>query len=453
MKKLCLACFLLIVCSALKPANAQNDAPFFTLTHQIGRGHVQSLEWHPTQDVILVSTIRGAWFYDAELHDLGHIEEARLATFSPNGEWVAGVNAENQITLWESKTYAPAGKMAGHEALVTAIAWSPSGELLATGDREGNLIVWNSQQQRAIVTRSVSGAVQILRWNSDNTRLAVFTIDTVLQVYDLRQENPVFEAPPVRCCGAGASVDVVWIDKSTVARVVSGDGGERHQWNTDTGDLISGAWPQVDLELWLPSAISPDKTLSAQGHTTGVKIIDQATREELRMVEIPFWWVTALTWSSDSTRLIGVGAYSEIYLWDVSTGTLLAENREHAKPEPRGAWLMGLGDPNIAGLPSWSADSQLLAVPDDLIAISIWDSTTGTRLTLLEGHTAPVVKAAWYPEDHWVATIQDCWFDGEAVVKIWDGDTGSLIDQYAQGGCPRSIAWRPEDHILVSVSD
>lgn len=103
MKKVCLACFLLLLIASSNLAVAQDSSPTFQLTHRIGCGHVQSIEWHPAKDVILVSTIRGAWFYDASLHDLGHIEDARLAVFSPDGATVAGVDADNRITLWKAK--------------------------------------------------------------------------------------------------------------------------------------------------------------------------------------------------------------------------------------------------------------------------------------------------------------------------------------------------------------
>ncbi len=452
MKKLYLTCFLLIVYFNSSPAVAQNDPPSFRLTHQIGRGHIQSIEWNPTDDVILVSTIRGAWFYDDLLNDLGHIEAARLATFSPDGTLVAGVDEENRITLWDSNTYTSVGIMPGHEALVTAIAWNPTGDLLATADLSGNLIVWDIGQQQTISTWRISGLVKTLRWKPDGTMLAILITDTAVYVYDVRQAYQIFQSLPTRCCGDDPSVDIAWVDDGTLARLVAGDGNKAELWDVETGDLISEVWPQVNAELWWPSAFSPDATLLAFGNFSVVEIIDRATNEKLYEFDDPLWYVSHLVWSHDSTRLVAIGAYSEIYLWNVSTVTRLAENLEHAQPAPRPIWSMELGDPDIGSLPSWSSDSQLLAIPDRLTAVSIWDIATGEQIAHLEGHDTPVVKVAWYSGSNWLATIQDCNFDSNhASVQIWDGRTGGLIDKYSPGDCPHSIAWRPGDSILVSV--
>jgi WD40 repeat protein len=457
MRKLWIVCLLLIVFARSPRTSAQDNSPTFQLTHQLGRGHIQSIEWHPTNDMLLVSTIRGAWFYDSLLRDLGHIEAARLATFSLDGALVAGVDAENQITLWNSETYASVGALSGHEALVTAIAWSRSGEFLASADRLGNLFVWDTEQQDAVSGWSVAGIPTVMRWSPDGTLLAMVMQDTALTVYDVKQKHQVFYAEPARCCNSfDSSSDVVWLDNQMLLRGVLNisEGQQYEQWNIETGGLVPERSPQVNMNLSPQMAYSPDGSKRALSSTEHVVIIDSATGDTLHEFDDIPWFLDRLVWSNDGTKLVGVGAFGRIYVWDTATTERLAISLEHDLPTPMNAlFQFQLGDPNVMRLPSWSFDGQFLAVPDRYSALSIWDSMTWDQVALLEGHDAPVIKAAWNPENNKLVTLQQCVFWGDSyTVHIWDGLTGKLIDSYAHDDCPSSAAWHPTGNILSSVS-
>src|SRR5690606_20777017 len=91
-----LALMLLICASSVSITQAQTEDEPLSLT-RIGRGAVQSVEWHPSDDYILISTVTGAWLYTPDLQDFAHLPDAQLATLSPDGRYIAGVDDTNQI--------------------------------------------------------------------------------------------------------------------------------------------------------------------------------------------------------------------------------------------------------------------------------------------------------------------------------------------------------------------
>jgi WD40 repeat protein len=65
--------------------------------------------------------------------------------FSPDGRMLA-VGGWRGIELWETATGKHRHTFAGHDGMVTALAWSPGGRLLASGSEDNTVLVWNVVQ-------------------------------------------------------------------------------------------------------------------------------------------------------------------------------------------------------------------------------------------------------------------------------------------------------------------
>jgi len=98
MRRLLIACLLFIMWADSNHASSQSDSSLFHLTHRIGRGTPNNIEWQPNGDKLLVSTVTGAWLYTDTLDDVAHIEDAKLATFHPSGRLLAGVDENNSTS-------------------------------------------------------------------------------------------------------------------------------------------------------------------------------------------------------------------------------------------------------------------------------------------------------------------------------------------------------------------
>jgi WD40 repeat protein len=94
--------FLLALISPTVPIEAQVETPF--LSSRIGRGTIDSVQWHPDGSYIMITTVTGTWLYTPDLQDLAHIP-AYFARMSPDGRYIAGVDEDALLHLWDAQTF------------------------------------------------------------------------------------------------------------------------------------------------------------------------------------------------------------------------------------------------------------------------------------------------------------------------------------------------------------
>lgn len=467
MRRLWVTCLLTILLASPAIANARDRLQTFRLAYAIGRGHVQSLAWHPIDNVIMVSTIRGAWFYDSMLRDLGHIEAARLAVLSPDGTLVAGVDAKNRIALWDGHSYAPVATLPAHDALITALAWDSTGNQWATGDQRGHVVVWDVEERRATSSWQVSSVPTLLRWSPDGSHLAVLSTENELQIWNLKAERMILD---LGCC----SRDIVWVNNTELARTGMDEGADRNVWDVETGKRVPygpylGDLPPLSIRLaWAGLAsVSNDATMIATTdrwlHPTisapiYIKEISdvESTYTLAGDIELAghYHAVEFMAWNSTDSLLASAGIYGDLRVWKVDTSELVASNETgHTLSVPFRPYWLSMMNSVIYGLPAWSPDGQLLAVPDNLHTVEIWDMKTHVAVASLSEHEIRVVQIAWHPDSELVATTTGWPIPGDSdlLVRIWDAPSGTLIDQY-EHSYP-AIAWRPDGSILVSAAD
>ncbi len=119
-----LAVFLMFVCciSSVPSIRAQDAQPSL---RQIGRGNIQSVVWHPHDTYILVTTDTGAWIYSPDLQDLTHLSDAHMAVLSPDGRYIAGVDDNHHMRLWDANTFEPlTSPDTGYFRRIWTLAWS-----------------------------------------------------------------------------------------------------------------------------------------------------------------------------------------------------------------------------------------------------------------------------------------------------------------------------------------
>src|ERR1051325_1101267 len=64
---------------------------------------------------------------------------------------------------------------------------------------------------------------------------------------------------------------------------------------------------------------------------------------------------------------------------------------------------------------AWSPDGKRLAFPSYDGAIRLWDSETGNRLQIYEGHENIATGVAWSPDANKFASSSD-----DKTVRVWD---------------------------------
>ena len=113
---------------------------------------------------------------------------------------------------------------------------------------------------------------------------------------------------------------------------------------------------------------------------------------------------------------------------------------------PKGA-IARLGKGGINEI-QYSPDGMLLAVASD-IGIWLYDTSTSQEITLLTGHTAPVLSLAFSSNGRTFVSG-----GGDGTIRFWDRNTGTHKTRLiAYQLDVNSLAFSPDGHLLASGSD
>jgi WD40 repeat protein len=266
--------------------------------------------------------------------------------------------------LRDTYTFAAVQTFTGHTDAIVSLAISPSGDRVATGSRDLTAKIWDSANGACLFTLGPDTIIQgQVTFFSDGTKLAT--------------------------CGA------------------HGFGGNSVKiWNVSTGLLIRDI---VTPNTVGDFAVSPDDTKVVTANVDGiVRLWDVASGNLLQTINAHYWNAVAVAYAPDGTRIASAGIDGLIKEWNPDTGALLATFKGHSP-----------------------AKGTLKSSPDGLRVITsydygscsaeVWDTRTGLRLFLLEGHTRGVFSAGFMP-DGTMFTVS-----GDKTVNFWSALDGHLL--------------------------
>lgn len=154
----------------------------------------------------------------------------------------------------------------------------------------------------------------------------------------------------------------------------------------------------------LPMAFSRDGRLFVfEGPPNAISVYDSLTGALVRRLECDVGSVyQSISISDDGQLVAGSNRDGWVRLWDLTQ-----------KAEPVRA-------PTSSPV-SFSPDGKVFATPAH--GVLLWETATGKRIEPFTGHTAPVSSISFSPDGRTAAT---CAWLGDAVVRLWDPDTGAL---------------------------
>jgi serine/threonine protein kinase len=258
-------------------------------------------------------------------------------------------------------------------------------------------------------------------------------------------------------------------------------------WDLETGQLsqeLTGH-QQPGVEAIYTLAFSPDGKLLASGDRQGtIKLWDATTGRERYTLAEPGGDLYQVAFSPDG-RFLAAGRQSgSVQLWEVSSGKLHA-----SLPGNKEAWCVAFSPDSqvlasgelqyvhlwdvvtgrkVGSLPAQSTTvrwvgfrpdgrslvTAAMVVPNDL-ALRVWKLPALGEKQRLEGHTSPVLTAAWRADGRLLATA-GC---TDGTVRLWDMDAGPprckpLLVIPPNVPWLHAIAFSPEGrHLAVSNPD
>lgn len=397
--------------------------------------------------------------------------------WSPSGNWIVATGSDNIARVWDSRS----GQLllSLNVPNLTDARWSPDGQRLATTNLDGTIQVWDIATGYQLDSLNSSTVVFTVAWSPDGQKLAYFDkFNNSLQIVTPSLGDGDDEIMPTQSDDS-AMPEFIWSiawspDGNTIAvgigpevchqtnndyslRIVSALTGEvidnlayhdcavtALDWNQDGSQLITTADIEGTAYVWEMATgqqLAHFYSISMPGFIDNIWNPNQlqvaSISEAIR--EIILWNPTngqiitsfdanfprAVTWNPAGTRLATGGSNGNVRIWDTSTGQMVSSL---------------LGQTHTVTTIAWSPDgSQIASAEVATNTINLWNSSTGQPLSTLQGHTETITRVVWSPDSTRLASAS---YDG--TVRIWDVDTGQIIQIIEVGNSVFAVDWSPD---------
>lgn len=279
----------------------------------------------------------------------------------------------------------------GHKDWIGRIAWSPDGSYLASPSGDKTIQIWDARNGTCVRTlQGHTGGIHSVAWSPDGQHLASASDDSAIRLWD---------------AASGKHLQTLEKHTRSVYSVA---------WSPNTILLASGSWDQT------------------------VRVWDIRTRKLVKTLNTGSD-VNSVAWSPDG-RLIAAGVdNSTIMMWDYESGERLHEFERHSYSAV----------PSIA----WSPDGQKIASGGCDNSVRLYEVNSGKTMTVLEGHTSPVVSVAYSGDGTLLASKSD-----DDSISIWrcrDFElVATLYEKSAGGPRPfRHLDFHPRLPVLATLGE
>jgi WD40 repeat protein len=365
--------------------------------------------------------------------------------FSADGTKLASSTSARMVNLWDPGTGELVETLSDSSG-AHCVAFTQDGKLMATGGWAGARVRQLDGNREILSTPEGCFG---LAFSADGTTLATGGREGTISIWDIHAG--------VRLARLHGHTNWIWslAFSSDGKTLVSGarDGTVR-TWDLDRArgpDLIpakGNRWSAIRSEgAWrTPLAFSPlrsEELLATAGPDNVVRLLDAATRQELKVLRGLSSGINALSFSPDGLSLAvasgGPNQPGEILLWDIPdipegrAGAILEENK------------------GVFSHVAFSPDGKVLAAAAG-DAVKLWDLGTGKLRGALEGHAGDVASVAFSRDGTTIAaaTLELREYPGgverhpPGEVKLWELATGKVR---------RTIRWSLRHHAVAFSPD
>lgn len=380
----------------------------------------------------------------------GHTRAVKSVDFSHNGEFIVSGSEDKSIKLWEVSTGRELRTFNGHQSNVNDVLFTPDDKQLISAGRDeriyfwdvltGNIIKYYHQPKENILRLSLS---------RDGFYLAVGGTGDNINVYDTRLDSIIYSIK-----GSRMARDNVFINDAGTQLIVGLDNRKVAVYELTTGKLITEYQPTEGFcgGCLTQGIATKQGDIIYASRYVGFKMYKD--QEELKT----FWNepeenFTTLNINPSNSLLISVDEDSAM-VWDIKEGTrkyTLDVTQKETSPKYGIDLTHKIADrrSNKFNDANFSPDGRLLVTGDNSNMITLWDVSTGQKVSTFYGYLSfpPEDGLGFDPNSYWekykgslVALKNDVQLspDGKYAyrakigfeVRKWELATGKIVQRY-----------------------
>lgn len=351
----------------------------------------------------------------------------RSVTFNFSGDQLAIGYLDGQVSLLHVPSQRRQWLSSDVNSQESPLAYSPDDRHLAVGYSDGRIQLWDVHQaQRVRILQGHTTQIFSVAYSTDGQMLASSSGDNTVRIWDLKTGQCL------KCLqGHTSRVSTVAFHPDNLCLASGSEDSTVRVWDVKTGQLLKCLNGYSDY-VW-SVAYSPTRAVVASGsNDRGLRLWDTQTGQCLQSLDGHSGRVRSVAYSANGQILVS-GTYSyEIKVWDTTNGICLKTFRMPGE----WCWDMAL-----------RPDGNVLAVSSGDNNIHLWNVHTGELLNTLVGEEHYALGLAYSPTGQFLATSR------MNLVQIWDLDSGHCIQTLSSEAWIWSVAFHPQESLLVTGGD
>ncbi|MBU0755447.1 MAG: protein kinase, partial [Planctomycetes bacterium] len=354
----------------------------------------------------------------------GHEKALTGAAFSPDESMIATASEDRTIRVWNSRTGECLWVLEGHRGAVDRIRFREDG-LLASASRDGTARVWDPSTGREIAAflGHEESVISVVFGSEDKVLTA--SEDGSARIWNIHGSRiPVLDhGNPIAC----ADVD----PEGALAVTVSADDSLAKVWNLETGVLLFKLAEHLN-DLFAVTFSHDGSMIATGSYDNTIKIWNARTGELIRSSErfnsndTPGY---RLSFSFDDSHIFACNENRFYLAFNVATGgradlipPFHSETSESGRAENKALLKDAIREKlNLDGngfeIRMNGRGSQCIVHRPDQDIAEVWDLAGYKRISVLQGHTAPICFVNYCDRDRKILTASE---DGTA--RVWPAD-------------------------------
>jgi WD40 repeat protein len=405
----------------------------------------------------------------------GHNAQILTVSIFANGKRAIAGSCDNILKVWDIESGKTLQTLKGHTDWIRGIVVTPDNKRAISASDDYTLKVWDLESKVSSVQEEKLSLVEFVVITPDGDKAISASTDSILTIWELKTGEKVKElkghigrvkvvaVTPDSCQAISASFDNtlrVWDLKKSVEKyklkghndwvwavIVTTDGKYAisassdqtiNYWDLSTGGLLHTFRGHKSRVRALYVTSDGSKLVSTSSDCT-IKVWDLFTLNELFTLRSHKAGVRNVLVTADAKRAISVSFDCNLKIWDLEKGSLVFDiegNRKLFAPP----------------FDQWRSLSVITLLPDNryfLSAIndsnlSIWDLKTGKCISMLKGHTLPIIDIAITPNGEQAISIAQ-----DRTLKIWNLRENKIIASFTMDDNLMTCAISPDGKMAV----